>query len=201
MKLSHEWFSVFSWMGKRQPALFFIKSFVALLFFMALPGLLSGNCPWYCIQGRLVIEGESNVGKYQLQAFVNHKIIGDSLNDEIILEIPVSTFKGNIPGMLRDFRSILKWKQYPNIIIKVPCNPYGRFTSQGDVQTWITGKCLNLPVESPLTSKSSLQDFSIEKIISLEDLGLYRGERIRGFITLRDKIKVTFACRVLLLDN
>ncbi|MDK2910935.1 MAG: hypothetical protein PWR20_2503 [Bacteroidales bacterium] len=177
----------------RQPTFFF---FVILLLFIDHPSLFgqakTQNQPYsVLVEGRIDIEAFSNLGAITLRSDFRRHLAFDSSINEFSLNLPVKQFRSHLPGIAADFRKLLKADIYPEIIINIPYPALKSLANFNNAGVLITDRFIRINHE--LMKRRDDQSFVFEQSLSLDELGVYHGEKIRGVITLKDTIKVRLA--------
>ena len=153
----------------------------------------SDNCSDY-----VFITGETNVNQFDF--LYNRKGFsmvhpGSTGNYEI--EIPVRDFEPGNPFMYKDFLTLLKADQYPNISISIPAgqfNPENRAADTSATLVHITIAGITRSYLLKCSVQRCADGFLIagSEPVKLSDFQLKTVERLGGLIRLRDEIDVSF---------
>ena len=147
------------------------------------------------VEGRIDIEAFSNLGAVTLRSDFRRYLAFDSSINGFSLNLPVKQFRSHLPGIAADFRRLLKADIYPEIFINIPYPALKNLSNFNNGGILITDRFIR--INHGLVKRRDDQSFVFEQALSLDELGVYHGEKIRGVITLKDTIKVRLALSVL----
>lgn len=158
-------------------------------------------------ESKLSINGTSNVSDFRCQS--EHELQQDSLQfnyhfdedtinvDGVSLSLEIDQFDCGKRGINRDFRSTLKYKEYPFINITLNELVLEEATdivpTQANVTISIAGNARDYTV--PLTAFSSSEDRIIvggTKTLYMSDFGLTPPSPLFGLVQVSDQLDITF---------
>jgi hypothetical protein len=158
-------------------------------------------------ESSVTITGSSNVNHFRFkspsyQSLDTIVMVRNEKQDKVqfgkgLLRMPVKNFRNGNPMLTKDFKKILKEKEYPYILMSfrsVTALPVGNNLQEADadVDISLAGKTITRCVKLRTSRTDDIIFLSGKECLKFSDFGLKAPSNVMGFIDVKDELEVDF---------